>query len=503
MSLYQEFKELIQRAADVEKSIAVLHWDQETYIPAEGGAVRARQIAMLSGIAHEMKTSPKLGDMMYKLNADTSLPFEQKRNVEEALRSYEHNLNYPASFVMEMSAASSRCFGSWSRARKQNDFSIFLPDLTNMLRLKREETAIWGYTDHPYDAMLDQYEPGAKTADITALFANVRDQLVGFVKEISQRGSIADEWMYGLYNRDTQWNFGLDVLDKMGFDMQRGRQDYSAHPFTISFSPEDVRLTTRVKEDNFHEMLWSSIHEGGHGLYEQGLNRDEYGMPNGEATSLAIHESQSRIWENNVGRALPFWKYFYPRLQALFPENLKEVSLDSFYKSMNVVRPSLIRTNADELTYHFHILVRFELEKALIEGSLEVADLPAAWNKKYEEYLDLKVPDDSSGCLQDVHWSHGSFGYFPTYSLGSFYAAQFYRQALNDIPGLETNFAHGDFRPFLDWLRKNIHVHGKMYTAEELCVRITGEKLNFRHFMDYATEKYSRIYTFAPAGLIA
>ncbi len=503
MNTYNQFKKILEQVADVEKAMTVLHWDQETYLPTGGSALRARQISTLAGMVHNLKTSDELGQLLNNLSEDKDLSFEQKRNVEEAQKNYIINKKYPAEFVIEITELTSKCFNSWVAARKANDFSLYRDDLEKMVALKRREAEILGYKDHPYDALLDQFEPGAKTAEITLLFEDVRAQLVNFVKEINKCPKPESEWMFKHYDKDTQWGFGIDVLNKMGFDFTRGRQDYSAHPFTISFGSDDVRVTTRVNENNFAEMLWSCIHEGGHALYEQGLKADEYGMPNGDAASLAIHESQSRIWENNVGRGIHFWKYFYAKLVSLFPENLQEVSLQKFYHSMNLVQPSLIRTNADELTYHFHILVRFELEKALIEGSLKVADIPAAWNKKYKEYLDIDVPSDAMGCLQDVHWSHGSFGYFPTYSLGSFYAAQFYKQAVQDIDGLEQEIAVGNFDSFLNWLRKNIHQYGKIYTADELCVRITGEKLNFRHFMDYAEDKYGRMYAIPPKGAIA
>jgi len=281
----------------------------------------------------------------------------------------------------------------------------------------------------------------------------------------------------------------------MNFDFEAGRQDISMHPFTTSFSSQDVRVTTKIIENNLKSMIWSCIHEGGHGLYEQGLPKDQYGLPCGEAISLGIHESQSRMWENNVGRGLPYWKANYKRLQTYFPEHLKNVSLDQFYKGINLVKPSPVRIEADEVTYHFHILVRYEIEKALMDGSLKVADLADYWNEQYKKYLGITIKSDAEGVLQDVHWSHGSIGYFPTYSLGSFYAAQFYHQANKDVKGLQQHIEKGNMLPLLKWLREKIHKHGKFYTAEELCIHVTGEKLNFKYFMNYATDKYSAIYS--------
>ena len=300
--------------------------------------------------------------------------------------------------------------------------------------------------------------------------------------------------MKGIFPKQQQWDFSLHVLRQMGFDFEAGRQDYSEHPFTTSFSPGDVRITTRVDEHNFASMLWSSIHEGGHGLYEQGLPDEQYGLPLGEAASLSIHESQSRLWENCVGRGADFWEYAFPVLKQYFPEQLGAVDKSTFYKACNRVSPSLIRTEADEVTYHFHVMIRFELEKALMDGSLSAADLPGAWNDQFEKYLGIRPADDKTGVLQDVHWSHGMFGYFPTYSLGSFYAVQFFEQASRDIAGLESLIKCGEFGALLQWLRTHVHQYGRQYTSDELCRRITGKSLDPMIFVAYARKKYSGIY---------
>lgn len=363
-----------------------------------------------------------------------------------------------------------------------------------MIDLKRKEADILGYKKHPYNALLDQHEPGATVDQLDVLFKDVREQLVVFVKKIAAAKQNDDSFAYKNYNKDKQWNFGIELLKQMHFDFEAGRQDISMHPFTTNFSPQDVRVTTKVIENNLKSMIWSCIHEGGHGLYEQGLPSSEYGLPLGEAISLGIHESQSRMWENNVGRSLPYWKANYKHLQKYFPAHLKNVSLDHFYKGINLVKPSLIRIEADEVTYHFHILVRYEIEKLLMEGKIKVNELPEFWNEHYMKYLGVKVKSDAEGVLQDVHWSHGSIGYFPTYSLGSFYAAQFFHQANKDIKGLQKNIEEGNMLPLLNWLREKIHRHGKFYSAEDLCKKVTGEKLNFKYFMNYAKDKYSVIY---------
>jgi carboxypeptidase Taq len=322
----------------------------------------------------------------------------------------------------------------------------------------------------------------------------VRESLPALLASIRSKEQVSDAFFSQHFSKDAQWQFSLDVLKAIGYDFDAGRQDYSEHPFTTSFASTDVRVTTRVNEADLASLLWSSIHEGGHALYEQGLPDAQYGMPLGAAASLSIHESQSRLWENCVGRGLPFWKHFYPILKERFPQQLSNVPLEGFYAGMNKVQPSLIRTEADELTYHFHVMIRYEIEKGLLEGSIPVQELKEAWNSKYQQYLGLTPPDDVQGILQDVHWSHGSFGYFPTYSLGSFYAAQFWEEAQKQMPNLIQEIEAGQFYSLLQWLRQNIHQYGRRYRSEELCKRITGTGLDFDAFMRYAREKYAGIY---------
>lgn len=492
--MYDKYTSHLRKIADINFASAVLNWDQETYMPPKGAEFRAQQLATLAGVSHELSISEELGRVLDELNKDATLDEKQKRNVKQSLKDYNDRKKYTTAFVEKMSRTVSESFVAWQEAKKQDDFGIFAPKLSQLLDLKKQECEILGYKDHPYDALLDQYEPGAKTAELNTLFADVRMQLVDFVKQIAARPQNNDKFMYMHYRKDTQWDFGIELLKQMGYDFDSGRQDLSTHPFTTNFSSQDVRVTTRISETNLNEMIWSCIHEGGHALYEQGLPASEYGLPSGEYISLGIHESQSRLWENNVGRSLPYWKANFPKLRAMFPDNLADVTEKDFYKAMNIVQPSLIRTNADELTYHFHILIRFEIEKALMEGAIDVKDLPSYWNSKYKEYLGVDVPSDAQGVLQDIHWSHGSFGYFPTYSLGSFYAAQFYAQARKDIQGLEAEIENGNMAPLLKWLRENIHRYGKFYKADELCERLTGEKLNFSYFMNYARKKYSELY---------
>lgn len=492
---YKAYKERLTKIADISYTTAVLSWDQETYMPEKGAGFRAQQVSTLSGMIHEQFTDKEFGKILKKLNDNPKkLTEKQRRNVTQTLKDYKKQKKYSREFVELLSKTTSECFQAWQKARAENNFKLYAPHLTKLIALKRKEAEILGYKKHPYDAHLDQYEPGARVADLDILFKDVRSQLVAFVKKIAVAKQNDDKFMYKHYPKDKQWDFGIELLKQMHYDFEAGRQDISAHPFTISFSPKDVRVTTRISEDNLKSMVWSCIHEGGHGLYEQGIPDSEYGLPSGEAVSLGIHESQSRLWENMVGRSLPYWKANITTARKYFPENLNAISAEQFWKASNIVKPSLIRTEADELTYHFHVLIRYEIEKALMEGKLEVKDLPAYWNAKYKEYLGVKVPNDAHGVLQDIHWSHGSIGYFPTYSLGSFYAAQFYAIAKKEIKSLDDKIENGNLLPLLEWLREKIHRHGKYYSAEELCKKVTGEKLNFKYFMDYAKEKYSALY---------
>lgn len=496
MSLYEQYQQQLRKIADVGYSIAVLNWDQETYLPEKGAGIRAQQIATLSGIAHELSVAPSLVNLIKRLAKVGKLDAKQRRNIAESQKSVEKQQKFSTDFVMRLSKTTSEAFQAWQQAKTANDFALFEPALSRMVDIQREKAALLSHTQtqHPYDALADEFEAGMTVAQLDVLFADVREQLTPFVAHIFAQTAPNDQFLRQPYDRQKQWDYGLQTLQQMGYDFKAGRQDISSHPFTTSFSPLDVRVTTRINDNSFDEMLWSCIHEGGHALYEQGLSPDDYGLPTGEATSLGIHESQSRLWENNVGRSLPYWTAHYPALQALFPEQLGGVSLRDFYRAINRVQPSLIRTNADELTYHFHILIRYEIEKGLIEGSIAVKDLPDIWNSRYKTYLQIDVPSDSKGVLQDIHWSHGGFGYFPTYSLGSFYAAQFFAQAQRDLPQLISDIAAGNTQALLSWLREKIHRHGKMYNSEELCCAITGEPLNFAYFMAYARQKYSDIY---------
>ncbi|WP_160711557.1 carboxypeptidase M32 [Chitinophaga solisilvae] len=488
--LYTGYQSKMQKIADVRNAMAVLGWDQETYLPAKGAAFRGQQLTTLSTIAHELFTEKELGDLLGQLRRHPELDAVQQKNISLSLEDYEKNKKYPAEFVAKMSQTTNECYHAWIKARKANDFRIFEPVLARMVDLKKQETDILGYEGHPYNALLNEYEKGATTTMLDTIFRDVKQALSPLLAQIEQQPPVNKDFLHLHYDRNKQWALGIDLLKQMGYDLEAGRQDISEHPFTTSFNPQDVRVTTRIDENDFGNMTWSCIHEGGHALYEQGLPAEQYGLPCGEATSLGIHESQSRLWENNVGRSLNFWQYHYPQLQQRFPENLGNVSLQDFYHAINLVKPSLIRTEADELTYHFHIMIRYEIEKGLMEGTIQTKDLREVWNHYYQQYLHVTVPDDVQGVLQDIHWSHGSFGYFPTYSLGSFYAAQFFTAAQQQVPGLDAAIIAGNYQPLLEWLRTSIHPFGRFYTSNELCKKVTGKELEFSAFLQYAKQKF-------------
>ncbi len=492
--LYESYRAHIQRIADVKYALAVLQWDQETYMPSKGAAFRARQSATLSEWAHQLFTQESFKNLLQELNSRNDLDALQQKNVELSWYDYSQQEKLTPEFVRTMSEQVSKSYQSWIQARKENSFAVFAPDLSALVDLKRQEAGMLGYGGHAYNALLNQYERGCTVALLDKVFANLQAPLKALLAAIASRPPVNDAFLRQPFAKDQQWKFGMEVLKQMGFDFDAGRQDISEHPFTTNFSSRDVRVTTRIHENDFTSMTWSCIHEGGHALYEQGLPASEYGLPLGEFTSLSIHESQSRLWENNVGRSVDGWQHLYPLAQQYFPAQLGQVPLADFYAAINKVQPSLIRTEADELTYHFHVLIRYELEKKLIEGSLSVTDIPAYWNGQYKALLDVEVPSDREGCLQDVHWSHGSFGYFATYSLGSFYAAQFFAAAGKQVPGLADEIRNGQYKPLLNWLRINIHTHGRRWLSEELCERITGTPLDIQHFMTYARDKYQRIY---------
>ena len=493
-NLYETYRTKMARIADLRFASAVLQWDQETYLPPKGAKYRGQQISTLAELSHQLFTDDALGNLLQTLQQKADLPPAQKRNVELTLEDYTKSKKYPSAFVRALSDAVNKAFHSWIEARKQGSFTLYQADLDALVQLKKEEAGILGYTRHPYDALLNEYEKGTTVTLLDKTFDDLLPPLKVLYEKILAAPQVDDGFLKQQFPEKQQWNWGMHLLKALHFDFEAGRQDKSEHPFSISFNAQDVRITTRIDETDFGNMTWSCIHEVGHALYEQGLPVDQYGLPLGEACSYSMHESQSRLWENNVGRSRQFWQHYYPQLQQHFPVQLGGVTLETFYRGINKVQPSLIRTEADEVSYHFHVYIRYQLEKGLLEGSLSTTDLPDYWNHQYKKLLDIEVPDDKRGALQDVHWSHGSFGYFPTYSLGSLYAAQFYQKAKEVLPHLEEGISRGETGPLLQWLRENIHTKGRFYTSEELCKKVTGETLDPGYFLQYVQDKYAAIY---------
>ena len=490
-------KTLLARVADLNAAADVLEWDQETYMPDGAAEVRGHQVATLRKLAHEFFTADEVGTLLEALAPATQAldPVSTEASlVRVARRDYEKALKIPAALVAEMAEAVARGKQAWRKARESDTYATFAPHLECLIDLNVQKAEALGYDDCLYDALLDQYEEGMKTATVEAVFADLRARLVPIVHAIAEREPPDDRVLHQPFDKQKQWDFGLEVIKDFGYDFDRGRQDLSTHPFTTSFSITDVRLTTRVDERYLPSALFGTLHECGHGLYEQGIDLGLDRTPLADGTSLAMHESQSRLWENLVGRSRAFWQRYYPRLQTFFPDQLAGVSLDAFYRGINKVEPSLIRVEADEVTYNLHVMLRFELEQAMVEGRVTVAELPDLWNEKMEEYLGLRPETDADGVLQDIHWSLGAIGYFPTYSLGNLMSAQLFDQAKQDLPDLEARIAVGQFAELLGWLRTNIHQYGRKLEALDILERVTGEGLQAGPWLDYIREKYGEIY---------
>ncbi|HEX9331272.1 MAG TPA: carboxypeptidase M32 [Anaerolineales bacterium] len=491
----EQLKEKLGEVADIGRAASVLGWDQQVNMPPGGNDARGRQLATLSKIAQEKFIADEVGrlidDLKQELNgADT----DEAALIRVAARNYDKAKRVPPSFIAEQAIVTSKAFEAWVEAKGKSDFSIFQPHLEKVVELVHKYISFFPPADHPYDTLLDDYEPGMKTADVKAIFDRLRPKQVKLIKAIASAKQVKDDFLYKKYNEKKLMDFGVDIVTKFGYDWSRGRQDKAPHPFETTFSVNDVRITTRFEEDNPLAMLFSTMHESGHAMYEQGINPSYERTPLSGGTSLAVHESQSRMWENLVGRSLPFWEHFYPTLKKTFPSQLEGVSLKSFYKAINQVTPSLIRVNADEATYNLHIMLRLELEIGMVEGKIAIKDLPEIWNTKMQEYLGVMPPDDAKGVLQDIHWSGGAIGYFSTYALGNLVSAQLWEKINKDIRNLDDQIRKGDFSELLAWLRKNVHQHGQKYEPQKLVEMVTGSKITPEPYVRYLTKKYSEIY---------
>ncbi len=490
------FRERLGEVMDLHQAASVLHWDQEVFMPPKGAAARGRQLATLSAVAHRYFTREEMGRLLDELTeAADQLDPDDAKLVEVTRYDYERETKLPEAFVQAFALAQSAAYEAWVKARETDSFATFQPHLEKILDLLHEKADYLGYEGSSYNALLEEYERGMTVETLRGLFDVVAERQSALVEKIVNAPDPPDlAWTRGPWDEDAQWTMTLRLLQDMGYDFEAGRQDRSVHPFTTSFGARDVRLTNRVSPDDLFSALHGAAHEGGHGLYEQGFQEKDGRTPLADGISLGVHESQSRMWENMIGRSLPFWEHYAPVLRDLHPGRLDGITPQQFYQAVNHVQPSLIRVEADECTYNLHVILRFEIEVALMEGEIAVAEIPEAWNAKMKQYLGLDVPSDAQGCLQDIHWSHGSLGYFPTYALGNLYAAQLFEKILEDLPGLWDDVRAANFAPLLGWLRENVHRHGRRKTAVELIRDITGRPPAPGPYLTYLEEKYGRLY---------
>lgn len=493
----EKLKTLLGEVSDIGSAASVLGWDQQVNMPPGGAEARGQQLATLGKIAQEKFITDEIGRLIEDLKiefADADPNSDEAAMVRVVARNYDKAKRVPPEFVAESAVVTSKAFASWVEARGKSDFSIFEPHLEKVFDHVRKYISFFPPSDHPYDTLLDDYEPGMKTADVKAIFNGLRPKQVELIKSIASTKQVKDDFLHRKFNEKKMMNFGVDVITKYGYDWNRGRQDKAPHPFETSFSVNDVRITTRFEADNPTTTLFSTMHEAGHAMYEQGIDPAYDRTPLAGGTSLAVHESQSRMWENLVGRSLPFWEHFFPVLKKTFPAQLDGVGLRAFYKAINKVAPSLIRVNADEATYNLHIMLRLELEIAIVEGKVAIKDLPEIWNTKMQEYLGITPSNDAKGVLQDIHWSSGLIGYFSTYALGNLVSAQLWEKINKDIKNLDDQIRKGNFSELLGWLRTNIHQHGHKYDSQVLVENVTGSKITPEPYVRYLTKKYSEIY---------
>lgn len=494
---YNQLKTILAEIADLNAVGSLLGWDQQTYMPRGGAGVRGYQTATISKIAHHKFTSKRVGKLLEALKpivAEMDPDSDEARLVKVTSRLYDKEVRVPTQWVTEFAQVTTVAHQAWGEARAENNFPKFQPFLEKIVDLRRRYADLFAPYEHVYDPLLDDFEPGLKTADVQAIFSALRPQQVALIKAIRERPQVDNSFLHQPFDEQKQWDFGIEVISKFGFDWERGRQDKSLHPFTTGFGIDDVRITTRVNPNFLGTALFGTMHETGHALYDLGSDHKYERTPLAGGASLAIHESQSRMWENLVGRSLPFWEHFYPRLQEYFPNQLGNIPLEIFYKGINRVEPSLIRVEADEATYNLHIMLRLEIEIALMEGSLAVKDLPEAWNSRMQEYLGLTPANDAQGVLQDIHWSGGMIGYFSTYALGNLVSVLLWEKINQDIPDLTDQIRQGKFDALLGWLRENIHRHGAKFEPQELVQRVTGLKITPEPYMGYLRDKFGKVY---------
>ena len=496
MNAYESLQKRSREVESYQRTAGVLSWDQETCMPPKAGAFRAEQLSQMTGLTHRLATSQEMGDWIKSCEdslpavADEDQNAQRAANVREWRRDYDRATKLPSRLVEELALTSSLSREAWISARRESNFAGFAPWLEKIIKLSREQAECWGYEACVYDALLEGYEPGARVADLNPLFADLQKELTPLLPRLVKATSAVDPARLRRdYSISSQQKFNRLIASAMGFDFEAGRIDTTVHPFCTDLGPGDIRMTTRYQNDDFTGSLFGVMHETGHALYNQGLLTENFGTPMGTFISLGIHESQSRLWENQIGRDRVFWKHWYHAACQEFL-GLSDIPLDELWLLVNRIEPSFIRVEADEATYNLHIILRYEMEQKLITGELPIADLPAAWNQRFEELFHLPIPDDAHGCLQDTHWSLGLFGYFPTYTLGTLNAAQLFRAALQQVPELQSDLEKGEYARLLSWLREKIHRHGRRYSPSELTERATGEPLRASYFLDYLKAKY-------------
>ena len=495
---FQELKTRLLEVNDIWSAAGLLHWDQSTYMPPGGAAARARQMATLDRLSHEKFTDPAIGKLLDALEPyQKSLPYDSDEAslLRLTRRRYERAIKVPAEFTAEVTNHTSESYQVWTEARPANDFERVRPYLEKTLEYSRQAANFFPGYDHIADPLIEPRDYGMKAADVKRVFAELRQALVPIVSAITSQEPADDSCLHQYFPEAEQLAFGLEVAQQFGYDMNRGRQDKTHHPFMTKFSLGDVRITTRTKENFLGDALFSTLHETGHALYEQGIRMDFEGTPLARGTSSGVHESQSRLWENIVGRSRRFWNHFYPQLQSVFPEQLGDVPIDAFYRAINKVERSLIRTNADEVTYNLHVMLRFDFELALLEGELEIKDLPNAWRERFEADFGIVPPDDKDGVLQDVHWYFGLIGgSFQGYTLGNILGSQFFAAATEAHPEVTTEIENGEFQTLHNWLKEHLYQHGSKYTAPEIVERATGTPLSIQPYMTYLRTKYGELY---------
>ena len=495
---YEQLRDRLATIGDLGSVRSLLFWDQQTYMPRGAVAGRAEQVASLSRLYHEMLVDGETGRLLDSAG-DPDPSSEEGALVRRARRDYERAARMPADLVARTSRVTAMAEAAWVTARRESDWPLFAPHLEEIISLKREAAEHLGYEDHPYEALLDAYEPGTKKARLEVMFAELKSGVVPLIRAVAERSGESEDRaaaLYGEFDEAGQEEFGREVISAFGYDWEHGRQDRSVHPFCIGPGPGDVRITTRFDANWLAPALFGTMHEAGHALYTQGVDPAYARTPLDGGTSMGVHESQSRLWENLVGRSQQFWSHYYPTLREVFPEALKGVDVEAFYEAINALKPSEIRVEADEVTYNLHVMLRFELEVALIEGALPVADLPAAWNSKMQEYLGITPENDASGVLQDIHWADGLFGYFPTYAIGNVLSVQLFDAALKAHPGIPEQIQKGEFSTLLGWLRENVHRHGSRYYPDELIEKATGRPLDVAPYLRHLEDKFGELYDF-------